>query len=165
MSTAFLGEIRLFSFNFAPKGWQFCNGQILAINQNAALFSLLGTYYGGNGTQTFALPNLQGRVPIHQGNTFPIGQVAGEPNHTLIQSEIPAHTHFWNATGTAANAAGPTNNLLGSVQAYNGPSSNKVNMSPSLLSNAGGSQPHSNQQPYLTLNFCIAIEGIFPSRN
>ena len=165
MSTPFLAEIRIFSFNFAPKGWAFCNGQLLPINQEQALFSLLGTTYGGNGQVNFALPNLQGNTPVHFGDGLVQGQVSGEQNHTLLVNEIPTHNHSWSATSTAANTPSPTGNLLGAVQAYNGSASNLVPMYPTQLSSVGGSQPHSNMQPFLTLNFCIALSGIFPSQN
>lgn len=165
MGTPYLAEIRIVSFNYPPKGWAFCNGQILPINQNQALFSLLGTTYGGNGQTTFALPNLQGRIPIHMGNGFVLGGLSGEESHTLQPAEIPAHSHLWNATNTAANTPDPSGSLLGAVQAYNGPASNLVTMYQGQLSTVGGSQPHENRQPYLTLNFCIALQGIFPSQN
>jgi microcystin-dependent protein len=165
MGTPFLSEIRIFSFGYAPKGWVQCNGQLLPINQYQALFSLLGTTYGGNGTQNFGLPNVQGRIPLHFGDGFSLGELGGEQNHTLLNNEIPAHTHLWNASNAAANAPGPSGNLLGGVLAYNNSASNLVAMNSGQLSNFGGSQPHANQQPYLTLNFCIAISGIFPSRS
>jgi microcystin-dependent protein len=165
MSTPYLSEIRIFSFTFAPKGWALCNGQLLPINQNQALFSLLGTTYGGNGMQNFALPNLQGRTPVHMGNGFTLGQQAGEQNHTLQTTELPTHNHTWGATNTAANAPNPTSNLLGGAAEYNSSATNLVPMYPSVLAPVGGSQPHQNMQPFLTLNFCIALQGIFPSQN
>jgi microcystin-dependent protein len=165
MSSPFLGEIRIFSFNFAPKGWAFCNGQLLPINQEQALFSLLGTTYGGNGTVNFALPNLQGNTPLHFGDGLVQGQVSGEQIHTLSLAEIPAHAHSWSATGSAANTPSPSGNLLGAAQAYNGSASNLVPMYPAQLSSVGGGQPHQNMQPFLTLNFCITLSGIFPSQN
>jgi microcystin-dependent protein len=165
MGTPFLSEIRIFSFGFEPKGWAFCNGQLLPINQDQALFSLLGTTYGGNGTTTFALPNLQSRVPLHFGDGMLLGQLGGEQNHTLVIGELPAHNHSWGATGTATNAPGPASNLLGGAQEYSSSASNLVAMYPGQLSSVGGSQPHQNSQPYLTLNFCIALQGIFPSQN
>ena len=164
MAEPFLAEIRLFSFNFAPKGWIQCNGQLLPINENQALFSLLGTTYGGDGRTTFGLPNLQGRIPIHMGSGHVLGEIAGEQSHTLLASEVPLHTHIWSSTSTAANSPDPTNNLLGGVQAYNSSSSGLVAMSSGQLSTFGGSQPHENRQPFLTLNFCIAAQGIFPSQ-
>lgn len=165
MAAPFLAEIRVMSFGFAPKGWALCNGQLLPINQNQALFSLLGTTYGGDGQTNFALPNLQGCTPTHMGSGFALGQAGGEQNHTLSLTALPAHTHSWGATNTAANAPNPTGNLLGAAQEYNNSGSNAVAMYPSVLSTVGSSQPHQNMQPYLTLNFCIALQGIFPSQN
>ena len=164
MGQQYLSEIRVMSFNFAPKGWAACNGQLLPINQNQALFSLLGTYYGGDGIRTFALPNLQGRAPLHTGSGYSPGQLGGEQNHTLSIPEIPTHTHTWGATNAAANAPGPSGNLLGAAQVYNA-GGNLVGMYQGVLANTGGSQPHQNMQPYLTLNFCIALQGIYPSQN
>jgi microcystin-dependent protein len=165
MSTPFLSEIKIFSFGFAPKGWALCNGQLLPINQNQAIFSLLGTTYGGDGRTNFGLPNLQGRTPLHMGNGQTLGLAAGEQNHTLSITEIPAHSHPWGATNTAANAPNPTSNLLGGAPEYNNSGSSLVAMYPGALATVGGSQPHQNMQPYLTLNFCIALSGIFPSQN
>jgi microcystin-dependent protein len=164
MATPFLGEIRIFSFNFAPKGWAMCNGQLLAINQNQALFSLLGTNYGGNGTITFGLPNLQGSIPFHRGAGFTQGQVGGEEVHTLISTEMPAHTHLV----TASSAVADQNVTAGTVWAQ-APSAYDSTPGPAMSSvevpNAGGNQPHENRPPYLVLNFCIALTGIFPSQN
>ena len=168
MSEPFLGEIRMVSFNFPPKGWAFCNGQFLPINQNQALFALLGTTYGGNGTTTFALPNLQGRTPIHMGNGHILGETAGEENHTLTATEIPAHTHLLGATSSepTTNAPSPGVMLAQSRGAtLYGPASNVQAMASSSLPPIGGSGPHPNMQPYLTISFCIALQGIFPSRN
>jgi microcystin-dependent protein len=168
MSQQFIGEIRLMSFNFAPKGWAMANGQLLPINQNQALFSLLGTFYGGNGTINFALPNLRGRVPIHFGNGFVQGQSGGEENHTLLQSEMPAHSHSLTATTVGAVAgAGPAGGLPATATqgAYRNGATQLVPMKPGLMQNTGGSQAHTNMQPSLTINFCIALTGIFPSRN
>ncbi len=165
MATPYLSEIRILSFGFPPKGWALCNGQLLPINQNQALFSLLGTTYGGDGRVNFGLPNLQGRTPMHVGDGHTLGELGGEQNHTLSIAEIPAHTHSWGATNTAANAPNPTSNLLGSAPEYDGSGSNLTPMYPGVLSTVGGSQPHPNMQPYLTLNFCIALQGIFPSQN
>jgi microcystin-dependent protein len=170
VSTPFLAEIRITSFNFAPKGWALCNGQTLPINQNQALFSLLGTTYGGDGRTTFALPNLQGRAAMHMGQGHIQGESAGEENHTLIQSEMPAHIHPAtadvksgnNTTDNPGNAY-PAN--TGGIPMYSPGSSNMAPMFPTMVSTIGGSQPHANQSPYLVLNYCIALQGIFPSRN
>jgi microcystin-dependent protein len=165
MSTPFLAEIKIISWNYPPKGWAFCNGQLLPINQNQALFSILGTTYGGNGQTTFALPNLQGRTPIHPGNGVILGQVAGEENHTLIISELPTHLHTLAASSAGPDQGLPTGNeWAASTSAYNSGSPN-ASMNPASISNVGGSQPHTNMQPYLVLNFVIALQGIFPSRN
>lgn len=171
MSEPFLSEIRIFSFGFAPKGWAFCNGQTLPINQNAALFSLIGTAYGGNGTTTFQLPNLQGCAPLHMGtsvggNSYTIGQQAGSANVSLNLNQIAAHTHTVNAN-TGADANVPSSSVVpggGGVSAY-GASSGAAIMNNGIVGQTGGSQPHSNVQPNLVLNFCIALQGIFPSRN
>lgn len=171
MAEPFLSEIRIFSFNFPPKGWAFCNGQLLPINQNQALFSLLGTTYGGNGQTNFALPNLQGRAPNSFGSGFTLGQAGGETAHTVTMSELPAHTHFTTqnmaVVGPNSNATQgvPTNNYVcnDGKQNFTTGASNAV-MGPSAVTNVGGSQPHTNMQPYLVLNFCIALQGIFPSQ-
>lgn len=167
MSEPFLGEIRMMSFNFPPKGWAFCNGQLLPINQNQALFSLLGTYYGGNGQTTFALPNLRGQVPIHMGAGYTIGEKAGQSAHTITTSEMAQHIHF--AQGSAAasgNVAPPGGALLGTSgnNVYAEPQ-NFLPCAGSQITNFGGSQAHTNMMPYLVLNFCIALQGIFPSQN
>ncbi|MFL5806982.1 MAG: phage tail protein [Roseiflexaceae bacterium] len=164
MGTPFISEIKIMSFNFAPKGWALCNGQLLPINQNQALFSLLGTTYGGDGRTTFALPNLQGRAPMHTGAGHVLGESAGEINHTLISSEMPTHLHQAQASTTAAVAPVPTANALAGADIYS-PLTNPVSPQPATVANAGGSQPHTNMQPYLTLTFCIALVGAFPSRN
>jgi microcystin-dependent protein len=179
MSTPFLSEIRIMSFNFPPKGWALCNGQLLPINENQALFSLLGTTYGGNGQTTFALPNLQGRVPLSTDfNNFDLGQRAGEEAHTLIASEMPAHIHLMQVSNTTAleNATGKTpashspaqavaaTNPASSVNIY-GTGGVTETFASTAISNVGGSQPHENRQPYLVLNCCIALQGIFPSQN
>lgn len=172
MAEPFLSEIRIFSFNFAPKGWALCNGQLLPINQNQALFSLLGTTYGGNGQTNFALPNLQGRAPNHFGGSFVLGQAGGETAHTVTMNEMPLHTHLLNSNlavvdaNTNATQGVPTSNFW----ANNGKqtfctSAPDAVMAPGAVTNVGGSQPHTNMQPYLVLNFCIALQGIFPSRN
>jgi microcystin-dependent protein len=168
MAEPFLSEIRIMSFNYAPRGWALCNGQILPINQNQALFSLLGTVYGGNGQTTFGLPNLQGRVPIHMGAGHNLGEVAGELSHTVTIPEMPAHTHFMQASSTNGDAPVPfasAGNLLARTpnQIY-GPAQNLVALDPASVTTVGGSQAHLNMQPYLTLNFCIALQGIFPSQ-
>lgn len=167
MAEPFLSEIRLFSFNFAPRGWALCNGQLLPINQNQALFALLGTTFGGDGRVNFALPNLQGRVPIHTGDGHTLGERAGESAHTITIPEMPAHTHTAQASPAAGTQNVPANNLVLAQRAaeiYHA-SSNLGSMSAGTISNAGGSQAHQNMQPYLTLNFCIALQGIFPSQN
>lgn len=176
----YIAEIRLFAGNFAPRGWAFCNGQILSIAQNTALFSLLGTTYGGNGQTTFALPDLRGRTAVGpgQGPGLPavnLGQVAGEPNHTLIITEMPAHNHATQVTTNANTNAGdvsvPTNAIWSSSESgapYVTGAGNTA-MSPSAVQVtvgiAGGSQPHNNMQPYLGMNYIICMEGIYPSRN
>ena len=164
MSEAYLAELRLMSFNYAPKGWAQCNGQFLPINQNQALFSLLGTAYGGNGQTTFALPNLRGRIPIHF-STHTIGEAGGESNHTLTQSEMPAHVHFLSGANVNGDNAVPTGATLASFNNGYRDITNLTTLKPSTITNIGGSQPHPNQQPYLVLNWCIALIGIFPSQN
>jgi microcystin-dependent protein len=165
MSTPFLGEIKIVSFGFAPKGWAFCNGQTLPINQNQALFSLLGTFYGGNGTSTFQLPNLQASMPIHLGNGFSQGQIGGEVNHTLITNEIPLHTHTAQGVGSNASSSSATGNTWAVTEEDAYAATPNTSMSPAAAASAGGSQPHPNMPPYLVLNFVIALQGIFPSRN
>jgi len=165
MSQPFLGEIKVISWNFPPKGWAFCNGALLPINQNQALFSILGTTYGGDGRITFALPNLQGRSPVHVGNGIFLGQSAGETAHTLTIPELPAHIHVpvgSSVTGTFPSALGK---LWGAsaVSPYS-PAPN-ASMNPAGILSQGGSQPHDNLSPYLVLNFIIALQGIFPSLN
>src|SRR3712207_5525705 len=158
MVEPFLSESRLFSFNFPPKGWAFCNGQTLPINQNQALFSLLGTTYGGNGQTTFALPNLQGRVPMHAGAGFTLGQAAGQTAHTLTLSEMPQHLHFLMATNNYATTNVGTGNVFGkTLQLTYSSATQLAAMAPKTVSNVGGSQPHTNISPYLVLNFCIAL--------
>ena len=164
MAEPFLSEIRIMSFNFAPKGWAMCNGQLLPINQNQALFSLLGTTYGGDGRVNFALPDLRSRVPIHMGSGFTLGEKGGEQAHTLSIAEIPTHTHVANGTSTTGNTPVPTGNLLGQANnAYRSPD-NFVSLNPTTIGNVGGSQAHLNMQPFLVLTFCIALQGIFPSQ-
>jgi len=164
MGSPYLAEIRIFSFNFPPKGWAMCNGQLMQINQNQALFSLLGTTYGGNGISTFALPNLQGRMPVHVGNGITLGQSAGEASHTLTLPEMPMHTHVPVGSSTPANLGDPTGNLWAAGSSAYSPTPN-TNMNPASVLPAGGSQPHQNMSPCLTLTFCIALQGIFPSRS
>lgn len=172
MATPFLSEIRIFGFNFAPVGWAFCSGQILSIAQNTALFSLLGTTYGGNGTQTFALPDLRGRTPAHQGSGLGLttrveGEVYGTESVTLLPTEIPQHTHTPMASSAGATATSPSANVWAAQPDgyYAYASGGGAPMQPAALATAGGSQPHENRQPYLVLNFCIALTGVFPSRN
>ena len=184
MAEPFLGEIRMVGWNFAARGWALCNGQLLPISQNQALFSLLGTYYGGDGVTTFALPNLQSRVPIHQGtgrglSPYTIGESSGSEAVTLLITEIPQHNHLVSVSNQSGSVADPTNALLaqgnsGSVRApvavsnYIATSSGGVSptgtLAPATITLTGGSQPHSNIQPFLCVNFIIALEGIFPSR-
>lgn len=164
MAEPFLSEIRIMSFVFPPKGWALCNGQLLPINQNQALFSLLGTTFGGDGRVNFALPDLRGRVPIHEGSGHTLGERGGEAAHTLSTSELPTHTHVANATNTNGAVIVPTSNVLGAFNnAYKQPSS-LTTLHPSTITTVGGSQAHENMQPYLTLSFCIALLGIFPSQ-
>ena len=167
MSTPFLSEIKIVSFNFPPKGWAFCNGQLLPINQNQALFSLLGTTYGGDGVTTFALPDLRGRVPMHMGNGHSLGEKAGQQNHSLLLSELAAHNHPLNAGGKTADTGVPTSNYLASIPTFAAYAAAPPNTAtaPSSTTSAGGGQPHTNEAPYLTLSFIIALQGIFPSQN
>jgi microcystin-dependent protein len=165
MAEPFLSEIRIMSFNFAPRGWALCNGQLLPINQNQGLFSLLGTTFGGDGRVNFALPNLQGRVPIHVGNGHTLGQNGGEQAHTLTNSELPTHSHVVNASSVTATLEAPANTeVLGAaaVNLYRSPTSLE-GMDVGIVGNNGGSQAHTNMQPFLALNFSIALQGIFPS--
>jgi microcystin-dependent protein len=165
MSEPFLGELRLMSFDLVPKGWARCDGQQLPINQNQALFALLGTMYGGNGQTTFALPDLRGRVPLHVGGGFAQGQSFGEEVHTLQPSEMPAHTHGLMASSANGDQAVPVGLVLGgALNQYHAPS-DLATLHPASIANVGGSQPHENRHPYLVLNWNIALQGIFPSRN
>jgi microcystin-dependent protein len=179
MSDPYVGEIRVFGFNFPPTGWATCNGQLLSISQNTALFSILGTNYGGNGTSNFGLPNFQGQGAVSQGQartgtTYQVGETSGAPTVTLLQTEMPSHTHTMNAeTGRGvdpetAPIAGGSITTSKPGNAYVPDSSNNVatnSMNPQELGVTGGSQPHNNLMPYLTLNFCIAMQGVFPPRN
>lgn len=165
MSEPFLSEIKLVSFNFAPKGWAMCNGQLLPINQNQALFALLGTIYGGNGQTTFALPDLRGRVAMHVSSGHSLGERAGESAHTVTLTELPMHTHALSAQSGGGTTPVPTNDVLAAAANLYGDPSALVALHPASVTNVGGSQPHENRQPYLVLNFIIALQGIFPSRN
>jgi microcystin-dependent protein len=164
----FLSEIRLMSFAFAPTGWALCNGQLLPINQNQALFSLLGTTFGGDGRVNFALPDLRDRTPVHVGSGHTLGERGGEEAHTLSIAELPVHVHAWNANSSPATTATPVaTSMLASSTGDNawGPATNLTAMSPGAIQNTGGSQAHLNMQPFLVLSFCIALQGIFPSPN
>ncbi len=169
MSEPFIAEIRIFAGNFAPRSWAFCDGQLLPISQNTALFSLIGTTYGGDGRTTFALPDLRSRAPIHKGNgggsTYSLGQKGGEETHTLAAGEMPSHTHVIQGSADTATQSDPTGNVLAqSTQLYR-QSTNLVDMISGTMTNQGGGQAHDNMQPYLAVNFCIALQGLFPSRN
>jgi microcystin-dependent protein len=176
MSEPFIGEIMMFGGNFAPRGWALCNGQLLPIAQNTALFSILGTTYGGDGITTFALPNMQGRVPMHWGTgpgltPHAIGESSGTESVTLVSSQMPAHTHLATASSTDGNSTSPANAVwatavdANSQQVSSYGTTANTTMSPQAFSLAGGSQPHDNMQPYLCVTFIIALEGIFPSRS
>src|SRR6478672_4622158 len=175
MSSPFVAEIRIFPFNFAPTGWAFCDGQLMPISQNTALFSLLGTTYGGDGKSTFALPDMQGNAPMHPGqgpglSLHDLGEIGGSETVSLLESEIPVHTHSIMALNSDfgnLNGPSPLRSLArsGSAMAYQQNSTNGITqMSPNALAPAGGDQPHNNMQPYLTLSFCIALQGVFPPR-
>lgn len=169
MAEPFLSETRIFSFTFAPKGWALCNGQLLPINQNQALFSLLGTTYGGDGRVNFALPDLRGRVPIHTGNGHTLGERGGEQTHTLNYAELPSHGHLLRVSDDVARLPAPANAALAGApfNAYSGPtvssSENLTSMHAGTIGTVGGGQAHLNLQPFLVLNVCIALQGIFPS--
>lgn len=171
MADPYIGEVKIVSFGFAMKGWAYCNGQLLSIAQNQALFSILGTTYGGDGITTFALPDLRGRTPVHAGtnpigvNPVVLGQAAGEQNHTLLISEMPAHNHLVLASEAVGSNSDPTNEFFASSteNIYN--ATPDVTLTPQTIAATGGSQPHNNMQPYLVLNFVIALVGIFPSRS
>jgi microcystin-dependent protein len=166
MAEPFLSEIRIMSFNFAPRGWALCNGQTLPINQNQALFSLLGTTYGGNGQTTFALPNLRGQVPIHEGSGHTLGEQAGSKAVTINIQQLPTHLHGFQGTNTTGTLNSPGGDVYGVSQTpiYAQPGG-LLTINPGTTGNVGGSQPHNNMMPYLVLNFCIALQGIFPSQN
>jgi len=173
MSNPFIAEIRIFPFNFAPKGWAFCDGQILPLSQNTALFSLLGTTYGGDGKSNFALPNLQGSSPMQQGQSAglslrDLGETGGEDALTLLISEIPAHTHAANCNSGMGDQYGPPGNFwatdAGGNNEYNAAATPNMPMAAGALGPTGGNQPHNNLQPYLVLNFCIALQGVYPPR-
>jgi microcystin-dependent protein len=153
------------SFGFAPRGWAACDGQLLKIDQNAELFALLGTTYGGDGRDTFGLPNVVGRVPIHRGNGFTQGEVGGEQAHHLSTLELPMHTHIAQGSSSPADEAVPTGNYLGGAAGLYGGVADTTSLSGSTISKAGGGQPHDNMQPYLVLNFCIALQGAYPRPN
>jgi len=168
MATPFLGEVKMFAFGFAPKNWAFCNGQLMSISQNQALFALLGTTYGGNGVQTFALPNLQGAVPLHMGvllgNNYVEGQTGGAPSVTLASNQI-GHGHLVSATATATTNTAAGNFPAAAAGDIYGSGTPDTTMNPAVVNSAGGSQAHNNLQPYLVVNFVIALTGIFPSRS
>jgi microcystin-dependent protein len=174
MADPFVAEIRIFPFNFAPQGWAFCNGQLLPLSQNTALFSLLGTTYGGNGKSTFALPDLQGRAPMHPGqgpglSLHDLGETGGSETVTLLESEIPVHSHAVRGSTEDAALQAPspvrTFGRSGNGFAYQTSNANLTQLAPEALAPAGGDQPHNNMMPYLTLNFCIALQGVFPPRS
>ena len=167
MGTPFLAEIKIISWNFAPRGWSFCNGQFLPINQNQALFSILGTTYGGNGQTTFALPDFRGRGGIHTGGGFNLGQSGGQEFHTVTQQEMPAHNHFVNASNIAdaSNVVDPENNFPANSAVPPYRTAATTTFHPASVTNVGGSQPHETRQPYMVLNFIIALQGVFPSQN
>ena len=166
MSTPFLGEIKMISFNYPPKGWALANGQLLAINQNQALFSLYGVTYGGNGQTTFGLPNLQGRAAMHFGKGFTLGQTGGEALHALTVNEIPMHNHSANVSTASGIHAPANNNLPGNLEKFYDPTNTSTGaMANAIISNAGASQGHENRMPFLTLSFIVALTGIYPSRS
>jgi microcystin-dependent protein len=169
MSGPYIGEIRMFAGNFAPAGWMFCEGQLLAIAENDVLFNLIGTTYGGDGQSTFALPDLRGRLPIHQGSGFTLAQNGGVEQVTLTLNQIPAHTHGFLASGNPASGNIPANQLPAITQAATitpyGTDAPQVQLSPNSVGSVGGSQPHDNFQPYLCVDFIISLFGVFPSQN
>lgn len=168
MSEPFVAEIKIVSFNFAPRGYAQCDGQLLQIAQNQALFSILGTTYGGNGQTNFGLPDMRGRVPVHVGNQTVLGQKSGEENHTLSTNELPAHPHQLNASNQAESVGGATGNYMAThstTTAYGAANAGNNSMVLNEVTNTGGNQPHNNMQPYTVMNVIIALVGIFPSRN
>jgi microcystin-dependent protein len=167
MGTPFVGQLILAAFNFPPKGYLLANGQTLPINQNQALFSLLGTTFGGDGIRTFLLPNLQGRTPVGVGNGIGYGELAGVESYTLLPSDVPAHLHVLSASGAAASSEKPVGGALLAGQGVNAfaPPGSPGAMNPATVSTVGGNQPHENRQPFLVMTWCIALNGIFPSRN
>ncbi len=165
MAEPFLSEIRIMSFEFAPKGWALCNGQLLPINQNQALFSLLGTTFGGDGRVNFALPDMRARIPIHEGSGHTLGERGGEQAHTLSIAEVPTHVHIVQASSTVGDAVNPTGAVLASASNVYRTADNLTALNPTSVTQVGGSQAHLNMQPFLTLSFCIALQGIFPSTN
>jgi len=168
MGTPFLGEVKMISWNFSPKGWAFCNGQLLPINQNQALFAILGTTFGGNGQTTFALPDMRGRVPIHTGGQVGaiLGQQGGEFAHTVTQSEMPSHNHIISGNNADPNLGTPVGGTWAKLGGeYTSSFTALTTMHPASISNTGGSQPHTNIAPYLVVNFIIALQGVFPSQN
>ena len=168
MSEPFLAEVRIVGFDFAPRGWAFCDGQFLPINQNQSLYSLLGTTYGGDGRTSFALPDLRGRTPMHVGNGHTEGQMSGEETHTLAANEMPQHRHELQATSAEANQPVVPNAVLARTTAadiYRSTATSMTQIRAGTITNVGGGQAHNNMQPYLALNYCIALQGLFPSRN
>lgn len=164
MAEPFLGEIRSFAFPVVPRGWALCNGQLLQISQNQALFTILGATYGGDGRTTFALPNLMGRAAVHPGSTVKLGEMGGEESHTLTLAEMPSHTHNAMASGDADSSVSPQNNVWGSsTNSYSGQAGAAMNAQ--SVATSGGSQPHSNMQPFIAVNFCIALTGIYPEHS
>ena len=166
MSEPFLAEIKLVGFNFAPRGWAFCDGQIMPINQNQSLYSLLGTTYGGDGRTSYALPDLRGRTPLHVGDGYQLGQKGGAETVTLTAAEIAAHTHTFKASNSAGDNRSGSNEVLATAPMYRSPeASTTTALRSGTITNAGGGQAHNNMQPYTTLGFTIALQGLFPSRN
>lgn len=164
MSDQYVGEIRMFAGNYAPQGWALCNGQVINISENEALYSLIGTTYGGNGVNTFGLPDLRGRVPVHISNSLSLGAIGGTETATVTSQQMPVHTHVPNATGNAGSLQSPTNAVWASVANYSDDSSHLVPMNAGAITSAGGGQPHNNMMPSLAVSFIIALEGIYPTQ-